>query len=257
MIFSNKVSYDLKHKRAIKIIAGINNLNVLEILKVVKAAELADVSYLDVVANTKIVKYLKSVSNLPICISSIDPLDIYNCLSVGADIIEIGNYNSFYKSGIYFATKNILDLVKEIQNLVADLPICVTVPYYLDLEDQIILAQNLEFLGVHMIQTEGLYVNHNLRNFSVEYNKLLGLNLSKSLSSSLLSTYVISQYVKIPIISSSGMIDIFAPMAKTYGASGIGIGASLRKHSSIESMVHYIRQIKNSIYQANNFQKTF
>ena len=88
--FFNSFDKDFKEKRVIKVITGISNTNVYQISKIAKAAELANASYLDVVANTQVVKFLKSFSSLPICVSSIETIDIYNCLAAGADIVEIG-----------------------------------------------------------------------------------------------------------------------------------------------------------------------
>nr|YP_009394915.1 hypothetical protein [Polysiphonia stricta]ARW63477.1 hypothetical protein [Polysiphonia stricta] len=241
--FSNSFDKDFKEKRVIKVITGISNTNVYQISKIAKAAELANASYLDVVANTQVVKFLKSFSSLPICVSSIETIDIYNCLAAGADIVEIGNYDFFYEKGIYLNSKQLIKLVNEIKNIAKNTLLCVTIPYYLDLNQQINLAQECESLGVDIIQTEGCYQSKTFKNLPL----LSEPSISNSLSTSLLSTYLISKYVDIPVITSSNVTNIFSHMAKFYGASGIGIGSAIRKQNTVYGMMQYIKQAQNSL----------
>nr|YP_009397600.1 hypothetical protein [Dipterosiphonia australica]ARW66786.1 hypothetical protein [Dipterosiphonia australica] len=235
-----------KDKNVIKVITGIQNTNISQIHKIAKAAELAEASYLDIVANTKIVNFLKSFSPLPLCISSIDPIDIYNCVSMGADLVELGNYDYFYGRGIYLTPSHLIALVKEIKLLIGNIDICVTIPYYLDLSEQINLAQNLESIGVNLLQTEGLFLNNSSKDLSSFIN---------GLSPSLLSTHYISKYVDIPLLTSSGMTSLYSPMATYCGASGIGISSAIKKKSNIIDMVKYIIDIKNSMMINKNIQQ--
>lgn len=258
MNFSNSRLYDhLNEKKAVKVIAGLNNTNISEIAKIAQAAELADASYIDVCANTKVVKFLRSMSRLPICISSLEPLDIYNCVVAGADIVEVGNYDSFYERGTYISSDDIIKLVKEIKNLINDTLICVTVPYYLSLDEQIDLAYKLESIGIDILQTEGLYFNsyskclfNNDKNFSQ-------IDCSNTLSTSLLSTYVIAQNVKLPVITASGLTDVFAACTNFYGSSGVGIGSAIRKRKSVLEMVKYISQVKNSLINSREHMSVY
>nr|WGH12763.1 hypothetical protein Ycf23 [Echinothamnion sp.] len=239
MNLSNIQLYNsFKSKKVIKVIAGIQNTNIYQIAQIAKAANLANASYLDVSANTKIVKFLKSFSPLPICISSIDPIDIYNCISVGADLVEVGNYDIFYNDGIYISSIQLINLVKEIQSLIGNIDICVTIPYHLNLSEQIGLAQDLEDLGVNILQTEGVFIHDVSKQIS---------QLTSSLSLSLVSTYFLSNYVDIPIIASSGMTSLFSSIAIKYGASGVGIGSAIKNNINIVDMSNYINEIKHSI----------
>nr|YP_010618846.1 hypothetical protein PN064_pgp144 [Deltalsia parasitica]WAX02859.1 hypothetical protein [Deltalsia parasitica] len=226
-------------KNVVKVITGIHNTNIYQIAQIAKAAEVAQASYLDVSANTKVVKFLKFFSSLPLCISSIDPIDIYNCILAGADLVEIGNYDIFYGKGVYMTSFQLIELIKEIKYLVGDVDLCVTIPYYLDLNEQIRLAQFLEYLGVNILQTEGVFTN-NLNSLPKK-----SLVLTTSLSSSLLSTYFISKSVNIPVITSSGMNSLFVSTAINCGASGIGIGSSIRGKYTIFEMINYIKEVKN------------
>nr|YP_009398208.1 hypothetical protein [Thaumatella adunca]ARW67394.1 hypothetical protein [Thaumatella adunca] len=247
-----KLYNSFKSKKVIKVITGIENTNISQIIKIAKASELSHVSYLDVAANTSIVKILKSFSSLPLCISSINPIDIYNCVSVGADLVEIGNYDFFYKQGIYFNTFQLINLVKEIKSFIGIIDICVTIPYHFHLNEQIYLAQALESLGVNILQTEGIFTPNQLkRSFILEKNIWNSIDLSNF---SLLSTYVISCYVNIPIITSSSLISLSTPIAKFYGASGIGIGSTIRQKKTIFDMVTYINEVYSSLIAADSIQ---
>ncbi len=239
MSLSNiELSRSFSSKKVVKVIAGINNTKVEQVIKIAMASQLAGADYLDINANVNLVKLLKSFISLPLCISSVDPVEIYNCVSSGADLIEVGNYDIFYKKSIYITSQQLINLVKEIKALIGNYDICVTIPYYMNLHEQISLAQNLEYLGVSMLQTEGTFLNNKV-------NKQL--RISKPLFSSLLSTHVLSKYVNIPIITSSCLTSISSNMPIYYGASGIGIGSSVKSQNSLLSMVSYIKDIKCSI----------
>nr|YP_010618652.1 hypothetical protein PN024_pgp143 [Rhodomelopsis africana]WAX02665.1 hypothetical protein [Rhodomelopsis africana] len=237
-----KLHNSFQSKNVIKVITGIQNTNIYQIAQIAKAASLANASYLDVSANTKVVRFLKSFSSLPLCISSIDPIDIYNCILAGADLIEVGNYDTFYDKGIYITSDQLIELVKEIKYLVGDVDLCVTIPYHFNLNEQIRLAQFLEYLGVNILQTEGLFTNNLPKKLS---------ELTNSLSSSLLSTYFVSKYVNIPVITSSGMTSMFASTAINFGASGIGLGSAIKNNCNIIDITNYINEVKSCMFTNN------
>jgi hypothetical protein len=70
-------------------------------------------------------------------------------------MIEIGNYDSFYDTGIEFSSEKILKLTKETREMLPDITLSVTVPHTLSLLDQVRLAELLEEEGADIIQTEG------------------------------------------------------------------------------------------------------
>lgn len=251
-LLNSKLYSHFKEKKAVKVIAGINNTKISEIVKIAYAAQLANVSYLDVCANTELVKLLKSLFYLPICVSSIEPIDIYNCVVAGADIVEVGNYDSFYSKGIYISSNDIIELVKEIKSLIQNTIICVTIPYYLSLNDQISLAQSLESMNVNLLQTEGIYYSSHLKSTSVTSSSQPCLCCSNKLSASLLSTFTIAKSVNLPIISASGVTDIFTAYTRLYGASGVGIGSAIYKKKSLIEMIKYINQVKSSLINSQN-----
>ena len=246
MNVSNASLYDsFQSKKIIKIITGIDKTNISQVIKIAMVAQLSGGSYLDVVANPKIVKVLKSMTYLPICVSSVSPIDLYNCVVAGADLIEIGNFDTFYKKGIYLTARQILHLAKEIKFLLNGIDCCVTIPYYIPISEQIKLAQDLEFIGVNIIQTESLFIKNKsyILNLNID-NTVYSINSSYL---SLLSTYFISKHVSIPIITSSSMNNLSGVMALLFGASGIGVGSIIRNHGNLVQMSNYLRFLRESI----------
>lgn len=244
-LFHEQLYNLFKLKRVIKVISGLNNSNINQIIKIVKSAELSGASYVDIVANTKVIKIIKSITYLPICVSSIDPLELYNCVVAGADLVEIGNFDCFYKKGLILSANQILKLAKETRKLIKDRDICVTVPSTLTLSHQIKLAQDLEALGINIIQTEGLSSKYNNK-LNKEYDRILS---STSIASETLSsTYIISRYINIPVIAASGINYISSSIAMFYGASGIGIYSAIKYKKTIYDMTFYLNQIYFSLY---------
>lgn len=251
-LVSNKLNLLFKSKKVIKVIAGLDNCNVTDILKVAKAAELAKATYLDVVANTSVVQLLKKFVNIPICVSSVNPVDLYNCVILGADLVEIGNFNCLYKKSKYLTTSQIINLAQETRLLIGnEINICVTIPCYLYLHEQIELAKRLEQLGVNTLQTEG-FVSKQIINSKIFRSDNIFKSISLS-AASLSSTYVISNTVKIPVIASSNINCLSSPVSIFYGASGVGIGSSVHNQKNIYNMYCYINEIYKSISNINTF----
>jgi hypothetical protein len=115
----------------------------------------------------------------------------------------------------------------------------VTIPHTLELKEQISLAQKLEALGIDMIQTEGI-------SSKIQSNSRL-INSLNNASASLSSTYVLAKFTNIPIISSSSINPLSAPIAISYGASGVGIGSFLSNFHYPLDMSLVIRSIIQSM----------
>lgn len=257
-LFHEQLCNLFKLKQVIKVISGLNNSNLNQIIKLVKSAELSGASYIDIVANTKVVKIVKSMTYLPICVSSIDPLELYNCVIAGADLVEIGNFDCFYQTGLTLSADKILKLAKETRKLIKNRDICVTIPSILNLSNQIKLAQDLEALGINIIQTEGLSSKYNntnqLNRHNHSYDRIL--YSTNTASESLSSTHMISRYVNIPIIAASGINYISSSIAMFYGASGIGIHSAIKYKKTIYDMTFYLNQIHFSLYYQKKIYKS-
>nr|YP_009370311.1 conserved hypothetical plastid protein [Bulboplastis apyrenoidosa]ARO90800.1 conserved hypothetical plastid protein [Bulboplastis apyrenoidosa] len=219
-----------KNKNLLKIITGITNFNIQEIMTIVKAAEISQASYIDIAADKNLIQSVKQMTNLPICVSLIDPNKVTECILAGADLLEVGNFNFLYQKEFAISSLEIVRLCDKIRNIAPNINLCVTIPHFFSLKQQVKLSIILEELGIDMIQTEGYPID-----------KSNGINrYITSISQTLSSTYVISQYVNIPIITSSSLSYLNVPMAQKYGASGIGIGTSIAQLQNMNSMVTYM-----------------
>nr|QCI09029.1 hypothetical protein [Inkyuleea mariana] len=250
-LLNTELNKSFIQKKVVKIITGLNNFDINYIIKVVKASEIANATYIDIAANTKIVSIIRSFTNLPICVSSIDPIELYNCTLVGANMVEIGNFDSLYTKHLFFSPSQIYQLAKKTKSLINNIDICVTIPHTLILSDQIKLAINLQNLGINVLQTEGLSTKKNIFNKDSNLQDDIIFNSANKASSALSSTYAMANVVNIPIITSSGINSLSAPIAMCYGASAVGIGSALNHYKTIYQMSNYINEIVSSVSYQN------
>lgn len=96
-------------------------------------------------------------------VSAVDPAAFGPCVAAGADMLELGNFDAFYAAGLRLTSLDILDMTQRTQALHPSLPLSVTVPHWLQMEEQAQLAHSLQGLGVDVIQTEGSPSVTNLR----------------------------------------------------------------------------------------------
>nr|UNJ15677.1 hypothetical protein [Cyanidiaceae sp.] len=230
---------DIANRRAIKVISGLTNLNYEHVLTIAKASQQCCVSYVDIAAEPRLVKVVKAHVNIPICVSGVEIQSIYNAVLAGADLIEIGNYESLYKRNVVLSVCEIIALSKEIKKLFPEIPLTVTIPYILHHKDQVNLCRQLELLKVNCIQTEG---NPNLKYGRHQTQELL----EKSLQT-LACTYELIKHTKLPIICSSGLSDVTAPLAFSLGASGVGVGKFATSYCEEEKIVSVLSKIKKAI----------
>lgn len=253
-LFHKKLNDMFNKKQVVKIISGIDNTNFNAILKYIKTCEMSNATYIDIIANPNIVSIVKRITKLPICVSSISVKALYDCVQAGADIIEIGNFDSFYNEGIILSASQILAIAKQVRNVFPYIDICVTIPHSLKLEQQLMLALQLEKIGVNIIQTEGRLMQ--LKN-NFDHNKNDLYNSICHASLALSSVYHLSQSINIPIIASSSINSVNAPLALAYGASGIGIKSAIGKLSGIQPMSSYINEIVCSFNINNRIDKYY
>nr|YP_010336744.1 hypothetical protein MW559_pgp142 [Stylonema alsidii]UNJ15150.1 hypothetical protein [Stylonema alsidii] len=246
MVITNNCRNEWNQQQILKIITGINNFEVQTVSNITYAAQVTQVSYLDVAANPKLIQRIKQITNLPICISSIDPSIIYKCLMNGADIVEIGNYDIFYEYKHLFSVARILTIVQEIQENFPNTKLCVTIPHHLTIKEQITLTQKLTILGIKYLQTEGIYSQHQFFN----NNYILSNTLAK-VSATLSTTYALSKTTGQSIMTASGITQSTASLAIKYGATGIGISSLIMKMKNSADMVIMISLIKNLMLKDN------
>ena len=222
---------DLEAKKAVKIIAGIDNFDMDRVRNVVIAADKAGASAVDVAAKEEIIRMAKETTSLPVFVSSIVPQDLAMAVKAGADAIEIGNFDALYKKGLRMSAEEILDIVKETLALIgnSNVFVCVTVPGHIDISSQIALAKELEALNIDLIQTEGAATVHT----TAEGARAL----LETAQISIANTIELSRNVDIPVMTASGLTTTTVPMAIAAGASAVGVGSCINKLGSDIEMI--------------------
>ncbi len=221
----------LSEKRAVKVIAGINNFDIENIKKVVTSAEKAGASAVDICAKEEIISEIRSMTDMPIFVSSIVPSELVKAVDLGADAIELGNFDVLYESGRSFTASEVLSLARETKALLGyrETFFSVTIPGGISIEDQITLAKELELIGVDLIQTEGHYHS---------YEKLTGARaLIDRAELTISNTIELVRNVEIPVMTATGINPTTAPFAFAAGASAIGCGSCINKLNSEISMI--------------------
>ena len=239
MTISSNIATDFTDKQAVKVITGLNNFKIQQIKQMTQASEIAGATYLDIAADINIIEEIRSTSTIPICVSAITAEELVHCQQAGVQILEIGNYDAFYEQGRLFSSREIMEISQNTRERLPETTLCVTIPHILCIEEQIKLTQDLQNIGVDIIQTEGKSTS-----FSKQ-GDLSGI-IQKS-ASTCSSTYAISKNINIPIISASGISALTSPISFLYGASCIGISTNIKRLNNVASMVMYIYEIKTAI----------
>ena len=143
-------------KKLVKIIAGIDNFDIDKVKQIVTAAEKGGANAVDVSAGEDIIKTALETTSLPVFVSSIYPEELAMAANLGADALEIGNFDALYKKGLRISPEEVFEIVEKTYQLAGrDIFLSVTVPGHIEIIEQIKLAQKLEEIGVDLIQTEG------------------------------------------------------------------------------------------------------
>jgi hypothetical protein len=229
----------LAQGRALKIISGLNNFDFDRVAAVVKAADRGGATFVDIAANTDLVRMVKQLTTLPVCVSAVEPELFVAAVNAGADLIEIGNFDSFYAQGIRFEAAEVLAMTYATRKLLPNITLSVTVPHILPLDQQVQLAEDLVKVGADIIQTEGGTSS------SPAHSGTLGL-IEKA-APTLAAAYEISRAVTVPVLCASGLSSVTAPLAIASGASGIGVGTAINKLDSEVAMIAAVRALVESL----------
>ncbi|ABW27183.1 DUF561 domain-containing protein [Acaryochloris marina] len=229
-------------RRAIKIISGLNNFDIAHVTAVVKAAEQGGATFVDIAADADLIRTVRQSIQLPICVSAVEPEKFVEAVAAGADLIEIGNFDSFYAQGRQFSAKDVLELTHQTRALLPTIPLSVTVPHILELDQQVQLAQDLVKAGATLIQTEG--------GTSSDPSHSGTLGLMEKAAPTLAAAYEISRSVDIPVLCASGLSNVTAPLAIAAGASGIGVGSAVNRLNDPLAMVAAVRSLVESLPQS-------
>ncbi|MBW3042899.1 DUF561 domain-containing protein [Prochlorococcus marinus] len=238
----------IQHRSLLKVISGLSNFNPESVFRISKAAGLGGADLLDIACEPELVELAVEASNLPVCVSSVEPKLFPEAVKAGASIIEIGNFDSFYPDGRFFSAEEVLSLAVESRRLLPEVVLSVTVPHVLPLDSQAQLALDLVDKGVDLVQTEGGTSSHPISPGT--------LGLIEKASPTLAATFAItaalnSNHSDVPVICASGLSEVTVPMAISVGASGVGIGSAVNKLNSQLAMIATVKSLRQAL---NSFE---
>ena len=234
-----KLQQAFAQNRALKVISGLNNLDRDNVTAVVKAAEAGGATFVDIAADPNLVRYIRNMTTLPICVSAVSVDAFVQAVKAGADLIEIGNFDSFYAQGRQFEAAEILELTAQTRSKLPEITLSVTVPHILAFDEQVSLAQALVNAGADIIQTEGGTSSH------PTHGGVLGL-MEKAVPT-LAAAHCISKAVSVPVICASGLSDVTVPLAIAAGASGVGVGSAINQLNDEVAMVAAVRRLVEAL----------
>ena len=239
MTIHPQLAQALQQKNALKIISGLNNFDRERVAAVVKAATVGGATFVDIAAEPNLVEHIRPLTTLPICVSAVEPELFVQAIAAGADLIEIGNFDSFYAQGRRFEAPEVLDLTLKTRSLLPSVTLSVTVPHILPLDEQVQLAEALVQAGADLIQTEGG------TSIQPEHSGIRGL-IDKA-TPTLAAAHSISHALDIPVLCASGLSSVTVPMAIAAGASGVGVGSAVNKLDSEIAMIAVVRSLVEAL----------
>jgi len=229
----------LAQGRALKIISGLNNFDANNVAAVIKAADRGGATFVDIAADADLIRMAKQLTSLPICVSAIKTEQFVMAIESGADLVEIGNFDSFYAQGRRFEAEEVLALTHATRAVLPHVTLSVTVPHILPLDQQVQLAEDLVKAGADLIQTEGGTASSPLHSGT--------LGLIEKAAPTLAAAYEISRAIDIPVLCASGLSSVTAPLAIAAGASGVGVGSAIHKLGSEVAMIAVVRSLVESL----------
>jgi hypothetical protein len=230
----------LAERRALKVIAGLNNFDASSVARVARAAAAGAADLIDIACDAALVRLVREVApGLPVCVSAVEPELFVAAVAAGADMVEIGNFDSFYPQGIMFGADEVLELTRRTRALLPQVVLSVTVPHVLPLDQQEQLAADLAVAGADLIQTEG---GTSAKPFSAG-----SLGLIEKAAPTLAAAHGISRAVSLPVLCASGLSAVTLPMAIAAGASGVGVGSAVNKLNDELAMVAVVRSLREAL----------
>ncbi|MGB7442710.1 MAG: DUF561 domain-containing protein [Coleofasciculaceae cyanobacterium] len=233
-------------RQVLKVISGLSNFNSQKVAAVVKAADRGGASFVDIAAQPDLVKLAKTLTKLPVCVSAVEPDKFVSAVQAGADLIEIGNFDSFYAQGKRFEAEEVLALTQQTRTLLPEITLSVTVPHILTLDRQVQLAEELVKAGADIIQTEG--------GTSSQAHSAGTLGLIEKAAPTLAAAYEISRIVSVPVLCASGLSSVTVPMAIAAGATGVGIGSAINQLDNEVAMVAVVRSLVEALASTSTRQ---
>jgi hypothetical protein len=228
-----------QQKNALKVISGLHNFDADRVATIVKAAELGGATFVDIAADASLIRMVKQLTSIPVCVSAVEPELFVMAVAAGADLIEIGNFDSFYAQGRRFEAEEVLALTRETRALLPEITLSVTVPHILTLDKQVQLAEELVKAGADIIQTEG--------GTSSQPTHPGTLGLIEKAAPTLAAAYEISRVVSVPVLCASGISNVTVPLAIASGAAGVGVGSAINQLNSEIAMIAAVRGLVEAL----------
>lgn len=247
MTISAELQRAFDQSPALKVISGLNNFDSQRVAAIVKAADMGGATFVDIAADAQLVRHCRELTNLPICVSAVEPELFVTAVAAGADLIEIGNFDSFYAQGRRFEAPEVLDITYKTRSLLPNITLSVTVPHILNLSEQVQLAEALVKAGADIIQTEG--------GTSAAPTHPGTLGMIEKAAPTLAAAYEISRAVSVPVLCASGISSVTAPLAIAAGARGVGVGSAINQLNSEVAMVAAVRSIVEALAAEGRKQK--
>jgi hypothetical protein len=227
------------HGSALKIISGLNNFDPDRVTAVARAADQGGATFVDIAADADLIRLVHQQTQLPICVSAVDPTLLVMAVHAGADLIEIGNFDSFYTQGRQFSAAEVLELTQKTRSLLPSIALSVTVPHTLVLDQQVQLAVDLVEAGADIIQTEGGTSSQPIHAGT--------LGLIEKAAPTLAAASDISRAVSVPVMCASGLSNVTAPLAIAAGAKGVGVGSAVNQLNNELAMIAAVRNLVEAL----------
>jgi len=232
----------ITERRLLKVIAGLANFDAASVERIARASAAGGADLLDIACDPALVKAVAAVAPaLLICVSAVDPDLFPAAVAAGAEVVEIGNFDSFYPQGIVFGAAEVLELTRRTRALLPEVVLSVTVPHVLPLDQQEQLAVDLVAAGADLIQTEG---GTSARPFSAG-----SLGMIEKAAPTLAAAHALSRAVELPVLCASGLSAVTVPMALASGAAGVGVGSAVNRLNDELAMVAVVRGLREAIDQ--------
>ncbi len=249
MIVNRDLRRACEQRRALKVISGLQNFDATSVLAVVKAATAGGATCVDIAADPVLIRQVRQQTQLPICVSAVEAERLAAAVAAGADLVEIGNFDSFYAQGRRFEAEEVLELTQQTRALLPETTLSVTVPHILSLDQQVELAIALVAAGADIIQTEG--------GTSSQPQSPGTLGLIEKAAPTLAAAHSIARAVNVPVLCASGLSTVTVPMAIAAGAAGVGVGSAINRLQDPVAMVAAVRSLVEAIATLPAYKQSF
>lgn len=230
----------LQNRTFVKVIAGIDNFDPAKVLPIVDAATAAGAHAVDIACEAELIRQVKARTSLTVFVSSTEPKELIAAAKMGADVLELGNFDAMYREGLMPTAEQILDWTREVKAAVGDsIPLCVTVCGRLPLADQVDLAQMVQAAGADIIQAEGTVGPMPVTDTA---------SAIAAITSALANAAEIRRAIEMPLFVAGGITPENAAFAIAAGANGVGVGKAVSSKTEASERETVVREIVHALH---------